>query len=185
MADSNLRRVFSFVVSRSALRSFAGRCSGVPVAPAAGVAARLAPVPGSGRGRGGGGSLRRSGTGRGRFSLLLGLVRYRPPVLLEPVGALSLRRGRDSGGSGSRGGRGARRRSGLGSATLGGTVRGAVALRGLVGARERGARFGRERALPIGPGAGDWCSGCGLAVWRSSGHRAGGRVGLAGPARAP
>src|SRR5712691_8155971 len=106
MADSNLRRVFllrgvplGFALLRGSLL---GGCPSLRL-----LASRLGSRRSRGLdgGGGGGGSLRRSGTGGGRFSLLLGLVRYRPPVFLEPVGALSLRRGRGSGGSGSRGGR--------------------------------------------------------------------------------
>src|SRR3989441_10956447 len=103
MADSNLRRVFllrraplGFALLRGSLL---GGCPSLRL-----LASRLGSRRCRGLDGGGGSSFRRSGTGRGRFSLLLGLVRYRPPGLLEPVGAVGPRRRRGSGGGG--GGRG-------------------------------------------------------------------------------
>src|SRR3989454_5714560 len=138
MADSNLRRVFllrrvplGFALLRGSLL---GGCPSLRL-----LASRLGSRRCRGLDGGGGGSLRRSGTGRGRFSLLLGLVRYRPPVLLEPVGALSLRRGRGSGGGGGRGG-GAAPAPPPPPRGPWGRAPGGVALRGRAGGRGRAAR---------------------------------------------
>src|SRR2546427_9403734 len=80
MADSNLRRVFllrrvplGFALLRGSLL---GGCPPLRL-----LASRLGSRRGRGLDGGGGGSLRRSGAGRGRFSLLLGRVRYWAPLV--------------------------------------------------------------------------------------------------------